>query len=188
VVPPAGSGLRRRDAHPRRRVRCPLSARYRSPAARLASDLHAIVPARLAPSRARSVADSTLLLSVVAVAAESTRALEGVRASGAPLAALTGAPSWTSNTTARPTWSAPRRCRSPWRGHGSGAPTRGFAAPRTRRCPDRCTPHVHPGGCQAGTPRWAALVGTIALLMCTKSRSGAAGADERTERAAGRRL
>src|SRR5262245_52956984 len=33
-----------------------LVARYRAPAARLASDVHALVPARLAPSRARSVA------------------------------------------------------------------------------------------------------------------------------------
>ncbi len=46
-----------------------LVARYRAPAAWLASDVHAPVPARLAPSRARFVALEALLLSVFAVRA-----------------------------------------------------------------------------------------------------------------------
>ena len=66
VVPPAGSA-----PGPSRSSRPAgsgaLSARYRAPAARLASDVHAAGPARLAPSRARSVAVEALLLSVLAV-------------------------------------------------------------------------------------------------------------------------
>src|SRR5437879_1619500 len=50
-----------------------LLACYRAPAARLASDLHAIVPARLAPSRARSWAVATLLRSVHAEAGSVAR-------------------------------------------------------------------------------------------------------------------
>jgi hypothetical protein len=44
-------------------------ARYRAPAAWLASDVHAVVRADLAPSPARWVADPALLLSVTAVRA-----------------------------------------------------------------------------------------------------------------------
>ena len=46
-----------------------LSTRYRASPARLASDLHAVVPARLAPSRARSGAVPSLLFPVIAVRA-----------------------------------------------------------------------------------------------------------------------
>jgi len=66
VVPPAGSrsGALRSSRAP---VPGRLWARYRAPAARLTSDFGPVVPARLAPSRARFVADPGLLLSVPAV-------------------------------------------------------------------------------------------------------------------------
>src|SRR5262245_5061169 len=70
VVPPAGSrsGALRSSRAPGSGL---LAARYRAPGARLASDVHPLVPARLTPSRARSEAVRALLLSVSAVKAGS---------------------------------------------------------------------------------------------------------------------